>query len=206
MKGVAAMQQSPHMVLPLLLWRRGQGRGGRFAHLPRWLVRAPGRALSCFFGRRFSLRTASSPWPSPPKEERETAPRRGRARCPQRAAQGRGRLGVWILLSGQPEGLPEGSRRSPGVSWGRRPPGNRVEEARHPGRGARVVARRGSVWHPSGVRETKNMPSGGRSPPCPERPPATICQPSGLASTNEAGRECPHSPGALGERALPAET
>jgi PAS domain S-box-containing protein len=30
-------------------------------------------------------------------------------------------------------------------------------------------------------------------PPCPERPPATICQPSGLAPTDEAGRECPHS-------------
>jgi hypothetical protein len=166
MKGIEGIPQSPRVVLPLLLWRRGLGRGGRSTRLPRWIGRAQGQALSCS-----NLR-------SPPKEERETAPR-GRRAC----------LGVWTLLSGQPGGLPEGSRCSPGGSWGRRPPGNRAEVVLHSGRGARAAARRGSVWHPSGVRGTKNTLSGGRSPSCPERPPATLCQPSGLASNNESGTE-----------------
>ena len=157
------MSPSPGVVLPLLLWRRGLGRGGPSAHLPRWNARALGQAWSCLSGRLLSLRTtASSPWPSPPKEERETAPRGTRdlgssttayelrVGCTHRA-----RLGVWTLLSGQPGGLPEGSRRSPGVFWGRRPPGNGLEDVLHPGRGARVVAPRASVWHPSGVHEPK---------------------------------------------------
>ena len=40
--------------------------------------------------------------------------------------------GVWTFLSGQPSGLPEGSRRSPGVFSGRRPPGNGAEAVPHP--------------------------------------------------------------------------
>jgi hypothetical protein len=61
---------------------------------------------------------------------------------------------IWTFFSSQPKGLPEGIRRSPG-DWGRRPPGNGAKEVLHPGGGARAVARRGSVWHPSGVREPK---------------------------------------------------
>jgi hypothetical protein len=96
----------------------------------------------------------------------------GRARTPLRAVGGHQELGMpnsfmrsrrtrnaraeaWAGFSSQPEGLPEGSRRSPGAFWRRRPPGSGVREARHPGRGARAAGRRGSVWHPSGVREPK---------------------------------------------------
>ena len=78
------------------------------------------------------------------------------------------------ILVGQPEGLPEGSRRPSGV-WGRRPPGNSAGEVLHPGRGASIVAaeparawqavaRPGSVWHPSGVLGHPTRFSGGRSP------------------------------------------
>ncbi len=92
---------------------------------------------------------------------------------------------------GQPGGLPEGSRKSPGV-WGRRPPDNSVGDFMHPGRGARLVAAatragdglagKGWVWHPSGVLRYPTRFSGGRSPLCPERPPATIYQPSRVGS------------------------
>jgi Flp pilus assembly protein TadD len=59
---------------PLLLWRRGLGRGGPFIDLLRRIARALGQGSSFLSGRLLPLRTtASSPCPSPPKEERETA-------------------------------------------------------------------------------------------------------------------------------------
>ena len=44
-----------------------------------------------------------------------------------------------ILDRSKPEGLPDGSRRSPGVG-GRRPPGSSVADVLHPSGGARLVA------------------------------------------------------------------
>ena len=55
--------------------------------------------------------------------------------------------GVWTFWSSQPGGLPNGSRRSPSVFSGRRPPGNGVGKAQHPRRGARLIAvRRARDW------------------------------------------------------------
>jgi len=89
------------------------------------------------------------------------------------------RAGVWTFSSAQPEGLREGSRRSPGGFWGRRPPGNGLEDVLHPGRGGSTSGFDLAPLRGAGNQATL---SGGRSPPGPERPPATLCQPSGLAS------------------------
>ena len=83
------------------------------------------------------------------------------------------------LCFAQPEGLAEGSRRSPGGFWGRRPPGNGLEDVLHPGRGGSTSGFDLAPLRGAGNQATL---SGGRSPPGPERPPATLCQPSGLAS------------------------
>src|ERR1035437_9971157 len=63
------------VVLPLLLWRRGSGRGGPS---PFSLLRFVGtlqRGAAPIYLAWWLRPTTSSPWPSPPKEERETAPR-----------------------------------------------------------------------------------------------------------------------------------
>ena len=49
------------------------------------------------------------------------------------------------------------------------------------------------VWHPSGVLDYPMRFSGGRFPLCPERPPATLWQPSGL--TDPATSSLPFHPG-----------
>src|ERR1035437_2543567 len=59
--------------LPLLLWRRGSGRGGpSLFSMPRFAVAfrrvTASTYLACWRGT-----TTSSPWPSPPEEEREIA-------------------------------------------------------------------------------------------------------------------------------------
>jgi len=73
------------MVPPLLLWRRGLGSGG-----PPWFSILRFGAAFHWVATRVDLAgglraAASSPWPSPPKEERETAWRPSsiemRARC-----------------------------------------------------------------------------------------------------------------------------
>ena len=53
----------------------------------------------------------------------------------------------------------------------------------------------------SGVLDHPTRVSGGRSPLCPKRPPATICQPCGLGSATDFRVKCPNSRGALSERA-----
>jgi hypothetical protein len=57
--------------------------------------------------------------------------------------------GVWTFWISQPEGLPEGSRRSPGVVGGAgRPPGNGAGDVLHSGRSARLVtAEPVRDWH-----------------------------------------------------------
>ena len=96
------------------------------------------------------------------------------------------------LICFQPEGLPEGSRRSPWGS-GRRPPGNGAAEVLHPGgvpdtrvaewadltrnRGVVVLLR---LWHPAGVLDRIRNRLPVVVAPWPQRPPATFCQPSGL--------------------------
>src|ERR1051325_8414325 len=82
----------------------------------------------------------------------------------------------------QPEGLADSSRWLLGK--GGATTGMRRACRPHPGRGARTgVPVLGHVcfWHPFGVQPGKSTVSGGRSPPAPERPPATICQPFRLA-------------------------
>ena len=61
------------VLLPLLLWRRGLGRGGPLSKLP--IVATCQRAAAAMDLDRWWRTTTSSPCPSPPKEERETAPR-----------------------------------------------------------------------------------------------------------------------------------
>ena len=63
------------LALPLLLWRRGLGRGGRsiFSML-RFVAKCQRVAAQTFLAGWLRM-TTSSPWPSPPKEERETTPR-----------------------------------------------------------------------------------------------------------------------------------
>src|ERR1051325_8684375 len=83
----------------------------------------------------------------------------------------------------QPEGLTDSSRWSFGGEGGTTT-GTRRAGRLHPGRGARTVVPgldQVRFWHPSGVQESKATVSGGRFPFAPERPPATICQPFGLA-------------------------
>ena len=114
--------------------------------------------------------------------------------------------GVWPFWMGQPGGLPEGSRRSPGV-WGRRPPDNSAGDFMHPGRGARLVAAatragdglagKGWVGHPSGVLRHPTRFSGGRSPLCPGRPPATICQTLRVDRSKVSKLQPPASVGAI---------
>ena len=61
------------VVLPLLLWRRGLGRGGPLLFSP--FVAAFQRVAAPMYLAGGLRTTTSSPWPSPPKEERELAPR-----------------------------------------------------------------------------------------------------------------------------------
>ena len=73
-----------------------------------------------------------------------------------------GERGVWTFWIGQPAGLPEGSRRSPGV-MGAATSGQRRRRSPAPGRGARLVAAepdrdwrcpRELSWHPSDMGST----------------------------------------------------
>ena len=91
---------------------------------------------------------------------------------------------VWTFCIGQPEGLPEGSRRSPRVRGERRPPGNSAGEVPHPGRGARpidVKQRMPSQSLPPGFLASPN--------PISPAPPNTSTQPR-----PEAHNALPSSP------------
>ena len=131
------------------------------------------------------------------------------AKCARRLEVGRAvpaRRGVWTFRLGQPEGLPEGSRRSLWV-WGaatsghpRKSPaprtGRQTRRARWPGVKGRAVVR----WLLGSCLQVSGTPPQGARPSdavfrcsfhrCPERPPATLCQPCGLGSASEFSREC----------------
>ena len=63
------------VVLPLLLWRRGSGRGGPSPFSMLRFVATCQRVAPPIYLACWLRTTTSSPCPSPPKEERETAPR-----------------------------------------------------------------------------------------------------------------------------------
>src|ERR1035437_328369 len=63
------------VVLPLLLWRRGLGRGGPSPFSMLRFVATFQPVTAPIYLAWWLRTTTSSPCPSPPKEERETAPR-----------------------------------------------------------------------------------------------------------------------------------
>ena len=82
--------------------------------------------------------------------------------------------------------------------WGRRPPGNGAGDVLHPGRGARPAfeparADQGAALAPLPGCSLSDAAFRWSFPPCPERPPATLWQPCGLASASEFSRKCPNS-------------
>ena len=88
-----------------------------------------------------------------------------------------------------------GGRRGFG---GRRPPGNGAGDLLHPGRGARPAsepdrAGQGVALAPLPGCSPPDAVSRWSFPPCPERPPATLWQPCGLASASEFSRKCPNA-------------
>src|ERR1035441_661823 len=68
-------ESSRRMALPLLLWRRGLGRGGSPTFPVLWVGTIFRRVAAPIEPAGWLRTTASSPCPSPPKEERETAAR-----------------------------------------------------------------------------------------------------------------------------------
>ena len=116
-----------------------------------------------------------------------------------------GVYGVWTFWVGQPAGLPEGSRRSPGV-MGAATSGQR--RRRSPAPRAECQTRRCEDCGPGGccghVSQVLAPRRGARPsdavfrwsfPLCPERPPATLYQPCGLGSASKFRGKCPNSRG-----------
>jgi hypothetical protein len=87
----------------------------------------------------------------------------------------------------------EGSRRSPRVFWGGDLRATAQEEAQHPGWGARPASEPDRADERAALAPFLGAPLSDAAfrwslTPCPERPPATLYQPGGLASATEFRR------------------
>jgi hypothetical protein len=115
--------------------------------------------------------------------------------------------GVWTFWNSQPEGFPEGGRRSPRVFGGGDLRATAQEKSCPP---AGVLARCPRVAPRHRHAIAPGTPPGCTPqsklfrwsfPLCSERPPATLCQPCGLGSVRKLSRKCPNSRGVLSQRA-----
>src|ERR1019366_6335637 len=88
-----------------------------------------------------------------------------------------GKTGIWTFWISQPEGLPEGSRRSPRVFGGGDLRATAQEEAQHPGWGARPASEPDRADERAALAPLLGAPLSDAAfrwslPPCPERPPS----------------------------------
>lgn len=140
-------------------------------------------------------------WISVAKEMKaEATPDPRVSRCQLGASPASRGMNARLAVRRQPEGLSDSSRRPPGKSGATS--GLACQGALHPARGARssgpcivvkwglgndrfngqaaCFALRPDSGTPAGVRRNGATFTGGRSPACPERPPATFFQSFGL--------------------------